>query len=103
MNRIDLEGRKAVVTGAARGIGYAIAERLLASGAAVAVWDVDGAAARVAAERLGEAGDVAALRGSERYVEQDDGDKREDEFHVVHRGDNGAEHLAASQEMRHIR
>ena len=34
MNRIDLENRRAVVTGGAQGIGRAIAERLLASGAA---------------------------------------------------------------------
>ena len=41
MNRIDLEGRAAAVTGAAQGIGYAIAERLIRSGAAVALWDRD--------------------------------------------------------------
>ena len=41
MNQIDLAGRVAVVTGGAQGIGYAIAERMLASGAAVALWDVD--------------------------------------------------------------
>ncbi len=41
MNRIDLEGRRAVVTGGGQGIGRAIAERLLASGAAVALWDRD--------------------------------------------------------------
>jgi NAD(P)-dependent dehydrogenase (short-subunit alcohol dehydrogenase family) len=43
MNRIDLAGRAAVVTGGARGIGRAIAERLLASGAQVALWDRDAA------------------------------------------------------------
>ncbi|HLT02273.1 MAG TPA: SDR family NAD(P)-dependent oxidoreductase, partial [Geminicoccaceae bacterium] len=41
MNRIDLEGRRAVVTGGGQGIGRAIAERLLASGAAVSLWDRD--------------------------------------------------------------
>jgi NAD(P)-dependent dehydrogenase (short-subunit alcohol dehydrogenase family) len=42
MNQIDLAGRRAVVTGGARGIGLAIAERLLRSGACVRVWDADG-------------------------------------------------------------
>ncbi len=41
MNRIDLDGRRAVVTGGAQGIGRAIAERLLASGATVTLWDRD--------------------------------------------------------------
>jgi 2-dehydro-3-deoxy-L-rhamnonate dehydrogenase (NAD+) len=42
MNRIDLAGRVVVVTGGARGIGLAVAERALQSGADVALWDVDG-------------------------------------------------------------
>ena len=40
MNNIDLEGRAAVVTGGADGIGRAITERLLISGARVAMWDI---------------------------------------------------------------
>lgn len=41
MNQIDLKNRHAIVTGGARGIGYAVADRLLASGAHVALWDID--------------------------------------------------------------
>jgi 2-dehydro-3-deoxy-L-rhamnonate dehydrogenase (NAD+) len=53
MNRIDLGGRTAAVTGAARGIGRAIAQRLADSGARVAVWDADEAAGTAAAKELG--------------------------------------------------
>lgn len=41
MNQINLEGRIALVTGGAQGIGYAICERLLQSGASVVIWDID--------------------------------------------------------------
>jgi NAD(P)-dependent dehydrogenase (short-subunit alcohol dehydrogenase family) len=41
MNQIDLAGRRAVVTGGAQGIGYAISERFLRSGASVVMWDID--------------------------------------------------------------
>ena len=40
MNQIDLKGRVAIITGGARGIGYAVAERMLQSGASVVLWDV---------------------------------------------------------------
>ncbi len=39
MNQLDLNDRVAVITGGAQGIGYAVAQRLLASGAAVMLWD----------------------------------------------------------------
>jgi 2-dehydro-3-deoxy-L-rhamnonate dehydrogenase (NAD+) len=55
MNKLDLDGRVAVVTGGARGIGLAIAERATESGARVAIWDLDGAEAERVAARLGGA------------------------------------------------
>jgi len=41
MNTIDLNGKAAIVTGGARGIGFAITQRLLSSGAACSLWDKD--------------------------------------------------------------
>jgi len=55
MNRLDLEGKRAVVTGAGAGLGLAIAERLVASGARVALWDRDAATLAHAAATLGPA------------------------------------------------
>jgi 3-oxoacyl-[acyl-carrier protein] reductase len=60
MNRIDLQGRVAIVTGAARGIGRAIADRLSESGARVAVWDIDGEAAHRTARSIVNAVDFTA-------------------------------------------
>ncbi len=52
MNQIDLNGRVAVVTGGARGIGLAVARRAAASGAALALWDMDAARLEQAAAAL---------------------------------------------------
>jgi len=59
MNRYDLNGQCAVVTGAARGIGFGVAQRLLSSGAKVELWDVDEAAATRAAESLNDKAVIA--------------------------------------------
>ena len=53
MNQIDLKGRQAVVTGGAQGIGRAVAERLIASGAGVTIWDVDVKLGAKTAEEIG--------------------------------------------------
>ena len=71
MNTIDLKNRVAVITGGAQGIGYAVAERFIASGAKVVLWDIDealltkakaalGASASTASVELTDAGAVAA-------------------------------------------
>jgi NAD(P)-dependent dehydrogenase (short-subunit alcohol dehydrogenase family) len=49
----DLTGQTAIVTGAATGIGEAIAQRLTAAGARIAIADIDGDAAKVAADKIG--------------------------------------------------
>jgi 2-dehydro-3-deoxy-L-rhamnonate dehydrogenase (NAD+) len=60
MNQIDLKNRVAIITGGARGIGYAAAERALRSGAQVVLWDIDGARVESAVRDLGQLGAVTA-------------------------------------------
>ena len=54
MNKIDLAGRCAVVTGGAQGFGRAITERFVSSGAKVAIWDHDIAVAERTAKEIGD-------------------------------------------------
>jgi NAD(P)-dependent dehydrogenase (short-subunit alcohol dehydrogenase family) len=54
MNKIDLTGRFAVVTGGAQGFGKAMVERFVQSGAKVAIWDRDIAFAEKTAKLLGD-------------------------------------------------
>jgi 3-oxoacyl-[acyl-carrier protein] reductase len=65
MNRIDMAGKTVVITGGARGIGYAIGERLVQSGARVAIWDLrqeeaEASASALSKDCLGLSVDVAA-------------------------------------------
>jgi 3-oxoacyl-[acyl-carrier protein] reductase len=60
MNKLDLHGRVAVVTGGARGIGLAVARRMVASGASVSVWDADPAKAEESRAALAADGTVSA-------------------------------------------
>ncbi|MDJ1160162.1 SDR family NAD(P)-dependent oxidoreductase [Chelatococcus sp. SYSU_G07232] len=60
MNRIDLDGRVAVVTGGAQGIGRAVVERFVASGATVEIWDLDGS---LGAQTAGEIDGPVSARG----------------------------------------
>jgi 3-oxoacyl-[acyl-carrier protein] reductase len=60
-NKIDLSGRNAVVTGGAQGIGRAIVERFLDSGATVTIWDRDLAFAQKTAGELSNRGKAVAI------------------------------------------
>jgi 2-dehydro-3-deoxy-L-rhamnonate dehydrogenase (NAD+) len=73
MNRIDLDGQVAAVTGGAQGIGLAIARRLADSGASLALWDVDAALLETAASELKPAAlpvtmDITRCEDAERAV-----------------------------------
>jgi 2-dehydro-3-deoxy-L-rhamnonate dehydrogenase (NAD+) len=52
MNQLDLNGRVAIVTRGASGIGLAVAQRLAHSGALLALWDLSEAALPQAADKL---------------------------------------------------
>ncbi|MEP6996743.1 MAG: SDR family NAD(P)-dependent oxidoreductase [Betaproteobacteria bacterium] len=61
MNGLDFDGRVAVVSGGATGIGFAIAQRLKASGGRISLWDRDAAALEKAAATLGEGTDMRTV------------------------------------------
>ncbi|MBN7776162.1 SDR family oxidoreductase [Nitratireductor aquimarinus] len=54
MNHIDLEGKRAIITGGAQGIGLATAERFIESGAEVILWDINADMLDKAVAELGE-------------------------------------------------
>ncbi len=84
MNNIDLKGKRAIVTGAARGIGFAIAERLLQSGATVTLWDIELPNLEKAQADLKSAGNVFSV---EVDVTQENSIKRGVELTYEHMGD----------------
>jgi NAD(P)-dependent dehydrogenase (short-subunit alcohol dehydrogenase family) len=61
MNQIDLNGQVAVITGGAQGIGFAIARRLVASGAKVCLWDMNAELLESAKAELGAAASSATV------------------------------------------
>lgn len=78
MNQLDFKGRTAIITGGAQGIGLAIAQRLIASGAKVRIWDRDDTllaktVAKLGATASGDAVDVtdeaSVLRGVKSALE----------------------------------
>ena len=81
MNQIDLNDQVAVVTGGAQGIGFAIARRLVASGAKVSLWDTNAAVVAEATAALGPTAssmvvditDLPALTASHARVEKEVG------------------------------
>ena len=61
MNQLDFKDRVAVITGGAVGIGFAVAQRLIASGARVSLWDRDPAALSKAKATLGAGTDTRTV------------------------------------------
>jgi len=61
MNKIDLDGQVAVITGGGQGLGLAIARRLVASGAKVSLWDVNADVLAAAKAELGAAASTSIV------------------------------------------
>ena len=77
MNNIDLTGRFAVITGGAHGVGYAVAQRIIASGGRVALWDIDpgvtASAETLSAETVGIVVDLTDEHAVAAATEQTEG------------------------------
>jgi NAD(P)-dependent dehydrogenase (short-subunit alcohol dehydrogenase family) len=79
MIKYDFEGRVAVVTGGAQGIGFAVVRRLLAGGARVAIWDantgaLDAARAELASDAVQTVRvDITSLAEVEAAVRETEG------------------------------
>ena len=97
MNQLDFKGRTAVVTGGAQGFCYAIAKRLLASGATVRIWDRDSALLDKSVNALGagasgDALDVASAAEVERAAAKAISDLGRVDFLVNNAGIAGENH-----------
>lgn len=99
MNQIDLNGRHAVVTGGAQGIGLSVAARLLQSGASVAIWDHDRATLEIALRELentgpvtGEVVDISDALAVDRAVESTIGQHHSVDILVANAGIAGSNH-----------
>ena len=57
----SMRGKRAVITGGAQGIGYAIAEKFLSQGAQITLWDQDEALMAEAVDTLGEGASGVAV------------------------------------------
>jgi len=99
LNQIDLNGRHAVVTGGAQGIGLSVAARLLQSGASVAIWDHDRATLEIALRELentgpvtGEVVDISDALAVDRAVESTIGQHHSVDILVANAGIAGSNH-----------
>ena len=81
MNNYYLNSRLTVITGGVQDIGFSVAQRVIASGARVMIWDQDDAQGQVAAARLGQGAaalpvdvaDTNALKDAAEKTKADDG------------------------------
>jgi NAD(P)-dependent dehydrogenase (short-subunit alcohol dehydrogenase family) len=61
MNQLDMQQQVVVITGGAQGIGFAVAQRMLRSGASVALWDMNAEQLATAQRQLSELGPVSTV------------------------------------------
>jgi 3-oxoacyl-[acyl-carrier protein] reductase len=99
VNTIDLNGRHAVVTGGAQGIGLSVTTRFLESGASVSIWDHDRAILEMSLRQLEKTGrvtgkvvDVSDAAAVDRAVESTIGQHRSIDILVANAGIAGPNH-----------